>query len=154
MPETAAAIGPVVRMCGNPDCHGGERCPDANMLMGLADSFPPDVSDDAAMALFAQNIALSAPKDSAGVARVVPDGAQFLLHKSAFTDVATGKYGWVAVYSGPGATIDDALAGAPEYEENYDLVHGRLRRMREAGVLDAAARWRDRQPPYPGASGA
>ncbi len=143
MPDTATAIGPVVRMCDDPDCHGWDACPGANMLMGLADNFPPEISDDRAVALFAQNLALSAPKDSAGVARVVPDGAEFLLHKSAYAAAGTiGQYRWTAVYSGAGGTIDEVLAGAPEYEASTDLVHDRLRRMREAGVFDAALRER------------
>jgi hypothetical protein len=136
MPD--AVTGPVVRMCGNPDCHGWQSCPDANPLMGLADNFAPDVSDARAVAVFAQNLALSAPKDSAGTGRVVPDGAQFLLHKNFLADLASGKYAWTAVYAGPEATIDEALAGAPEYEASTGLVHDRLRRMNEAGVFNAA----------------
>ena len=139
---TATAIGPVVRMCDDPDCHGWDACPGANMLMGLADTFRPRSATTGPWPC-SQNLALSVSKDSAGVARVVPDGAEFLLHKSAYAAAGTiGEYRWTAVYSGAGGTIDEVLAGAPGYEASTDLVHDRLRRMREAGVFDAALRER------------
>jgi hypothetical protein len=145
MPDTATAIGPVVRMCEGQESHTWDACPGANPLMGLADSLPADMPDDVAVCLFRQNLSLGAPKDTAGVSRITPDGAEFLLHKD-LADPMSGQRRWTAIYSGPEMTIDEALAGSPEYEANYDLVTERLRRMRSAGLLDAAVRWREQHP--------
>ena len=152
IPDIATVIGPVVRMCANPDCHGLNACPSlardlarvTDRSIGLSDAGRVlELSDEALCQMFAQSLALHYASDSRGFRHLIPDGCEFTVHKGA--ELAT------AVYSGPETRIDDILAGAPEHATGFDyVVMPRLRRMREAGLPPeetAMANWKTAQHP-------
>ena len=144
MPDTATAIGPVVRMCDDPDCHGLGRMPRREHADGPRGQLPArDQRRQGRGPVRAEPCPVLLRRTPPAWRAWSRTGAEFLLHKSAYAAAGTiGQYRWTAVYSGAGGTIDEVLAGAPEYEASTDLVHDRLRRMREAGVFDAALRER------------
>ena len=136
------AIGPVVRMFGNPQCGGLNACDRIrrDAFMGLTEVLDPamGVPDDAVCALLCQALAFNYAADSAGVQRMIPDGCEFTVHKNARADW-DGRLRYTAVYSGT-APDKDAALGGPEW--GGDAAAERVKRMRAAGVFDAVDRWR------------
>ena len=150
MPDTITAAGPVVRMCGDPACHGAEDCPSAlrdrqrvtDRTIGMSDSVPSGMPDDAMLAVLTRELALGRARDSRSTFRLIPDGCELTVHRSASLAGAP----WTAIYSGPATCIDDILGDAPEWPgDDFGPVQGvvtaRLAAMREAGVLAPLVRW-------------
>ena len=146
MPDTATAIGPVVRMCDDPDC--GRACPSSardraritDRTLGISHVIPPELADrfmgdmdKAVCRILTQDLALNYAPDSHGVKRMIPDGCEFTIHK----DVAIipgGQDYYAAIYSGAATSIDGILDGAPLYDP--DVAAERLTRMFPAGTAD------------------
>lgn len=130
-------IGPVVKMCDEPDCGGINGCERIrrDVGLGLSDHISPPAgvsADDLAVAVFQQELTLNYATDSNGVKRMIPDGCEFTVHKSPDVYHVLGPL-YAAVYSGTAITRDEVLADAPEW--NMDEAMTRRRRMQEAGVL-------------------
>lgn len=142
MATATEVTGPVVRMCGNPQCGSGDRlggcrriAPDC--LMGMSMGISPEGrrDEDGLCAFFSRELSLTYATDSAKVRRVIPDGCEFTLHKAPawfdFETKALGHVAYSAVYSGPARDRDEALAGSPEWD--WDTVHARYKRMQAGG---------------------
>ena len=134
-------LGPVVRMCDNPQCGSedgpfggcGRINPDAPMALSIPLS--PDRDDDSVRARLSLELSLQYASDSGGMRRVIPDGCEFTAHKTPsqwMTAEVTenGLTAYTAVYSGPARDPDEALAGSPEYD--WDTVHERYKQMQAA----------------------
>ena len=147
MTETSTAvIGPVVTMCGNPACGGVSACPDwpAGGSMGMtewleAGRFPDDVACD----LLVQELALAGASTFAGTKHLVPDGAEFTIHRGPGTIPEAkrrpGREAYTAVCAWTFAERDAALAVTPEWD--HDAMVRRVARLREAGRLRALDAW-------------
>lgn len=140
MTTATEVIGPVVRMCDNPQC-GSESSPSGcgqmypDSLMGLSIPLSPSRDDASVCARLSLELSLTYATDSSGVRRAIPDGCGFTAHKAPawveFESKASGNVAWSACYSGPARDLDEALAGSPEWD--WDAVHERYKRMQAAG---------------------
>ena len=134
MPDTAIALGPVVRMCEDTECQGWNACPAArrdqerviDRTLGLTDfrEAAGSISDEGMCVWLAREIARNYSTDSHGVKRMIPDGCEFRVHKFSgaalarwYPQAPTGGVAYVAIYSGAATCIDDILGDAPEYDE-------------------------------------
>lgn len=146
MTTATEVTGPVVRMCGNPQCGSEDSatgCSQASpgWLMGMSMAINPEagLDDDALRAFFSRELSLTYATDSSGVRRQIPDGCEFTLHKTPpwveFETKALGHVAWGAYYSGPARDRDEALAGSPEWD--WDTVHERYKQMQAAAVASA-----------------
>ena len=128
-------IGPVVRMCGNPQCGGWwDSCDrirrDAPMGTTTEIDLAKALADDIVCRIIRDDLSLDYASDSAGIRRAVPDGCEFTVHKSTALE---GKLRYTAIYSGPAHDADEVLAGSPEWD--WDAVHERFKRMRAGDVI-------------------
>lgn len=150
MPETATVIGPVVRMCEDPGCHGAMACPsDARDRARITDRTVGvcevagfrttamerhlGVLDGLMRFKLARQLARNYAPDSHGIRRMIPDGCEFTVHKGnqgippeMLAGHEDGEW-YVAVYSGPATCIDGILEDAPQYDE--EAAAERERRM-------------------------
>jgi hypothetical protein len=137
--DTATIIGPVVRMCTDPDCHGLNACPscetdksritDRGLAMAetfdvnrLAAEVPAGLLDELLCWEIRRTLAWACVPDSQGVKRMIPDGCEFAVHKghAGIPPEKVAQHGdwewYVAVYSGPEAGIDAILGDSPEWD--------------------------------------
>lgn len=132
MTAATEVIGPVVRLCDNPQCGGWDACDrirlDAPMGVIREIDAAKAPADGTVCRIIRDDLSLDYASDSAGVHRTVPDGCEFTVHKGPGPD---GKLCYTAVYSGPARDADEVLAGSPEWE--WGAVHERFKRMR-AGI--------------------
>jgi hypothetical protein len=135
--------GPAVTVCGNPDCSLPFGCDRVRpgVPLGLAWLFDRELQpppDDVLAAVFRRQLALGFASDSSGTRRVIPDGCEFTVHRSSIPG-EHGERQYMAVYSGPARDVDEALAGAAEYDQAE--AEARVARMWEAGLLSAMLAW-------------
>ena len=140
MTGTLTMPGPVVKMCQNPDC-GGVGCDQirrTRRTMAIREHIRPDLGPADVLAFFRQEIAISGPKDSQGIAHMVPGGCEFTVHKG-WGDIPAaeredGRECYIAWYSGPDLDLDGILAGSPEW--SHDLMLARLQAMNAAATAN------------------
>jgi hypothetical protein len=136
--ETAAATGPVLRMCGNPDCGGEGACnrvPDrpAFAYKAIRELSIEGDADAWVCATLAERFAEVGTDCDTGVMRFIPDGTEFTVHKGdrglPEDQRRPGFATYSAIYSGT-APRAEIMAGAPLFDA--EKAKARLNLMRRA----------------------
>jgi hypothetical protein len=142
-----AAVGPMLRMCVNPDCGGEGACdriPDRptfayKATWELGDGRPEEAGDVWARDMLADSFARCSASAVDGGPRnwFIPDGAEFTVHKGdqglPEGERRPGHVTYAAVYSGT-APRDELMAAAPPYDP--EKAKARVNLMKQAREAD------------------
>jgi hypothetical protein len=136
--KPVSGIGPALRMCANPQCGGYGNCDQIDKsrpAMGITEDIGPDMpaAEDRVIARLAMELAWSCASDASGVLHVIPDGAEFTVHRN--PDAPDGRRSYCAIYSGA-VPKDELLAGSPA-PEDYPLAY-RVKLMGTTRTEDGA----------------
>jgi len=150
MTAATGVIGPVVRMCDNPDCGGLNACDRIRpeTFIGFTAWLEPGLmTEDTLLAYFTQELLFTCASNSRKVEHLIPDGMEFTVHKGAAglpgVSRKDGLEAFTVLYSGDAATLDEALEGSPEHQDR-DAPIARLVQLRDAGRLQPLEAFPDR----------
>ena len=149
MEAATEIIGPVVRMCDDPDCGGLNACdriaPSQPIMAITVWVEPGRFPDEALLELLVHDLILACCSDSSGAMHMIPDRTEFTVHKGdrgiEEQRRVPGRDAATAVYSGPARHKDDIVADAPLASFEDSSFAYRLQQARNAGRFDVAAQY-------------